>query len=172
VADLRADVACRTVFGRNNDEAPVAWAAYPRDRLRHRASLVLQCRCADIISSDLHPLAESFLAENLILNQITALQFHRCSWTLTLPEFGRFDLIIGSDLLYEPEPPQLLAGFIDRHATAIVKVIIVDPGRGNHGKFNQAMAKLGFHQKREWSDLQSIRTTMKKGHLLNYHRAS
>lgn len=135
------------------------------------ASLVLQRRCADITSTDLHPLAESFLAENLLLNQMTAFPFHRCSWSQTLPELGRFDLIIGSDLLYEPEHPQLLAGFIDRHATANVEVIIVDPGRGNHGKFNRAMVKLGFHQNKEWSDLQPIRTVMKKGHLLNYRRA-
>lgn len=32
----------------------------------------------------------------------------------TLPLLGRFDLIIGSDLIYEPEHPQLLGGFIDR----------------------------------------------------------
>ena len=136
------------------------------------ASLVLQRRNADITSTDLHPLAESFLAENLALNQMTALPFHGGSWSQTLPGLGKFDLIIGSDLLYEADHPQLLAGFIDRHANEDVEVIIIDPGRGHHGKFNQAMSKLGFCQETAWSDQQQIRETLKKGRILNYQRVA
>src|SRR5512139_2299822 len=54
------------------------------------ASLVLQRRCADITSTDLHPLAETFLAENLALNQMAALPFFHCSWTQALPLLGKF----------------------------------------------------------------------------------
>jgi len=136
------------------------------------ASLVLQRRTADITCTDLHPLTENFLAENLALNQMTALPFHRGSWAQTMPELGKFDLIIGSDLLYEPDHPQLLAGFIDRHANDNVEVIVIDPGRGNHGKFSQAMVRFGFRQERAWSDQQPIRATLKKGHLLNYQRSA
>ena len=134
------------------------------------ASLVLQRRCADITSTDLHPLAETFLKHNLALNQMAALPFFHCSWTHALPLLGKFDLIIGSDLLYEPEHPQLLAGFIDRHANEKVEVIIIDPGRGHHGKFNQAMVKLGYRQETVWSDQQPIRVALKKGRILNYQR--
>lgn len=136
------------------------------------ASLVLQRRNADITSTDLHPLTESFLAENLALNQMTDLPFHCGSWSQTLPGLGKFDLIIGSDLLYEAEHPQLLAGFINRHANDNAEVIIIDPGRGHHGKFNQAMSKHGFCQETAWSDQQQIRATLKKGRILNYQRVA
>jgi hypothetical protein len=56
------------------------------------------------------------------------------------------------------------------HANADVEVIIIDPGRGNHGKFNQAMVKLGLLQKSDWSEQQPNRTVLKKGHVLNYQR--
>lgn len=115
-----------------------------------------------------------FLAEAMTTFQLHGRRILEigCGIGLASLVLGRFDLIIGNDLLYEPEHPQLLAGFIDRHATTNVEVIIVDPGRGNHGKFNQAMVKLGFHQTKTWSELQSIRTVMKKGHLLNFQRAA
>ena len=57
---------------------------------------------------------------------------------------GRFDLIIGSDLLYERDHSLALAGFIGRHANASAEVWIVDPDRGNRGPFNRSMAGLGF----------------------------
>ena len=98
------------------------------------------------------------------------LPFHFGCWSQTLTPMGRFDLIIGSDLLYEPEHPELLAGFIDRHANEQVEVIIVDPGRGNHGKFNRAMDDLGYRHETEWSALQPVRESLKKGRILNYQR--
>ena len=52
------------------------------------------------------------------------------------------------------------------------EVIIIDPGRGHHGKFNQAMSKHGFCQETAWSDQQQIRATLKKGRILNYQRVA
>jgi len=134
------------------------------------ASLVLHRAGADITSTDLHPLSEEFLQQNIALNDMTPLPFHFGSWEETRLPSQRFDLIIGSDLLYEPEHPALLAGFIDRHAEDQVEVIIVDPGRGHHGRFNRAMDALGYLHETEWSEQQPIRETLKKGRVLNYRR--
>jgi len=136
------------------------------------ASLVLQRRGADITSTDLHPLAGEFLHHNLALNDLLPLPFHPGAWSERLPPLGRFDLIIGSDLLYEPDHPALLAGFIDRHARERAEVIIVDPGRGMHGKFSRAMTALGYHREHGWSEQQRVRESLRRGHLLNYHRAT
>lgn len=134
------------------------------------ASLVLHQRGGDITSTDLHPLAEAFLKENITLNEMLPLPFHSGSWEETELPLEKFDLIIGSDLLYEPEHPEMLAGFIDRHANEQVEVIIVDPGRGNHGRFNRAMAELGFDHESDMSHHREIRRSLKKGRVLNYHR--
>ncbi len=134
------------------------------------ASLVLQKSGADITSTDLHPLTETFLEKNLALNAMAPLPYYVGSWEETELELERFDLIIGSDLLYEAEHPSLLAAFIDRHAAERAEVIIVDPGRGHHGRFNRAMDGRGFRRETGWSNRQPIRDTLAKGHLLNFHR--
>ena len=57
---------------------------------------------------------------------------------------GQFDLIIGSDLLYEQSLIAPLAAFIHRHARDICEVVIVDPGREHRGRFCRSMASHGF----------------------------
>ena len=57
---------------------------------------------------------------------------------------GEFDLIIGSDVLYEHEHAEQLAGFIDDHAKLHCEVIIVDPGRRQQGRFRKRMAQRGY----------------------------
>ena len=57
---------------------------------------------------------------------------------------GRFDVIMGSDVLYERDEIGHLPKFIDRHAKTHVEVLIVDPNRGNRTAFNRRMAHDGF----------------------------
>jgi predicted nicotinamide N-methyase len=108
------------------------------------ASLVLKQRRADITATDHHPQAAAFLARNLALNALCPIPFVRAGWHEDAPELGTFDLVIGSDLLYESMSVDLLSSFIERHARASCTVIIVDPGRGLQGKFSRAMAAFGF----------------------------
>jgi hypothetical protein len=51
---------------------------------------------------------------------------------------GAFDLIIGSDLLYERDAGGLLAAFIGRHASPAGEVWIVDPDRGKPPRLQPA----------------------------------
>jgi len=57
---------------------------------------------------------------------------------------GTFDLIVGSDILYERDEQGTLADFINLHAAPSVEVWVVDPNRGNRSHFNRNMAALGF----------------------------
>ena len=99
------------------------------------ASLVIHRRQGDITVSDCHPLSESFLNENLLLNNLGPLRYRTGNWEIPNPDLGRFDLLIGSDILYERQQPAQLAAFIDQHATLAAHVIIVDPDRGNRPGF-------------------------------------
>ncbi len=111
------------------------------------ASHVLNSRQADITATDYHPEVESFLFENVRLNTGKAIPYVRTGWTDTLSELGAFDLIIGSDLLYETEHSTQLAEFIHQHAKPVCEVIMIDPGRGHHARFSKKMVELGYSHK-------------------------
>jgi predicted nicotinamide N-methyase len=116
------------------------------------ASLVCHRRGAEVTASDIHPLAGAFLLENLRLNELAPMRYCHGDWgaQATPPERGaprvqgRFDLIIGSDVLYERDDGGALAAFIERHALPACEVWIVDPNRGNRSAFTRALAALGF----------------------------
>lgn len=108
------------------------------------ASLVVHRRAGNMTVSDWHPLSQAFLKENLLLNKLGPLKYHTGNWEVNNPELGRFDLIIGSDVLYERQQPGQLAGFIDRHTAPSAQIIIVDPDRGNRVCFCREMVGLGY----------------------------
>jgi predicted nicotinamide N-methyase len=147
------------------------------------ASLVGHRAGADISASDCHPLAAAFLLENIRLNELAPLKYRHGDWAE--PPFqraaggtrqrrivrGRFDLIIGSDVLYERDDRALLAGFIGRHTMPTADIWIVDPDRGNRVAFNRQMAVLGFVlQEQRLDHAETTETRAYKGRLLAYRR--
>lgn len=109
------------------------------------ASLVMQRRGADVTASDYHPIAEDFMQQNAALNHLLPLNFSVSDWAnVDDAALGMFDLMIGSDILYEPNHAVLLSKFIDRHAQNPVTVIIIDPDRRQQREFSIAMQALGF----------------------------
>ncbi|MEY4564666.1 MAG: hypothetical protein RLZZ618_3943 [Pseudomonadota bacterium] len=123
------------------------------------ASLVGHRRGADITASDCHPLAESFLRANLLLNGLPPMKYRHGHWRaagsprpahLGLNDVkGRYGLVIGSDLLYERDEGCTLATFIDDHLLPAGEVWIVDPDRGNRPGFNRCMSARGFTLREE-----------------------
>jgi predicted nicotinamide N-methyase len=103
------------------------------------SSLILQRRGADILASDHHPLALSFLRQNAALNGLGEPRYIDLPWASSRPALGRFDLIIGSDVLYERDHVALLASLIKRHATPEAEIVLADPGRGHSAAFLKAM---------------------------------
>ncbi len=143
------------------------------------ASLAAHRAGADITASDHHPLAGVFLARNLRLNGLPPMPYRHGPWIDAEPEAalneqtltGRFDLIIGSDVLYERDEQATLAGFIGRHAQPAAAVWIVDPDRGNRPAFNRQMADAGFALREQRLDEPASAGRDKfKGRLLVYTR--
>jgi predicted nicotinamide N-methyase len=108
------------------------------------ASLLLNRRGADITATDYHPNAEAFMQENTRLNHDRQIPFVRTAWGDELTNLGEFDLIIGSDLLYEHEQAELLSHFVDQHAKQKCMMLIVDPGRRHHQRFSRIMIERGY----------------------------
>jgi len=111
------------------------------------ASLVLNHREADITATDLHPEAGRFLAKNATLNGGRHIPFVRTGWDdedAVDDDLGTFDLIIGSDLLYERGHADALSGFISRHGRGHCEVLLLDPRRGNVARFRQRVVAQGY----------------------------
>ncbi len=144
------------------------------------ASLVGHRRGADMTASDCHPLAAEFLRINLQLNGLPPMKYRHGAWDGVL-EGGaaqeaviqRYELIIGSDVLYDRDAATALAGFIGRHASdsGASEVWIVDPERGNRPAFTRLMAAQGYAL--EQTRLDTPATPIKpayRGRLLRYRR--
>jgi predicted nicotinamide N-methyase len=155
------------------------------------ASLVGHRRGADVTASDCHPLTAMFLAENLRLNGMTAMKYRQgqwgeltsvrtqplATWSTRLPDDGTvsvsgvFDLIMGSDVLYERDDSGMLANFINTHAAPGAQVWIVDPHRGNRPAFTRHMTGHGFELLEERIDrAATLSQAAYRGRLLIYGR--
>lgn len=111
-------------------------------------SLVLNHFLADITATDYHPEAELFLRHNVSINNGRDIPFVRTDWSDRKNQLGEFDLIVGSDLLYEAGHGKLLSTFIEQHSKSHCEVVLVDPGRGHHAKFSKKMIALGYSHRK------------------------
>ena len=107
-----------------------------------------------ITASDRHPLARVFLEDNASINNVSTIKYRHGQWgregDVCLNDTGAellsacYDLILGSDLLYDRSAPAELADFIDDHANPEAEVWIIDPNRGHRPAFVRHMATYGF----------------------------
>lgn len=149
------------------------------------ASLVAHRRGANITASDHHPLAGDFMAHNTALNTLSPLPYRHGDWAAEQLEHaansdgdrtlvnGRFDLIVGADLLYDRDASSQLAPFIAAHAQPSAEVWIIDPDRGNRSAFHRGMDAAGFQRREERLDrVESAAHAAYKGRLLTYWRGT
>lgn len=135
----------------------------------------------DMTASDCHPLVPRFLRANLRLNALAPMQYRHGAWDAPEPVTeaghsttlrGRYDLLIGSDLLYDRDASMVLAAFMDRHASDRAEIWVVDPDRGNRSVFLRQMNALGFAASQERLDNPaSASGPAYKGRLLRFLRA-
>ncbi len=146
------------------------------------ASMTCHRRGSQVTASDCHPLAGDFLRRNLLLNHLTPLPYRHGDWGV-LPEAdlapqcaqgprlqGRYELIIGSDVLYERDEAGVLPQFIARHAAAVGEVLIVDPNRGNRAHFQRHMQALGYRLEETLLRETLVNGDIYRGRLLHYRR--
>lgn len=134
------------------------------------SSLLLNKQCADITATDHHPEVQKFLQRNVSLNEGKAIAFERVDWNSKSDNLGLFDLIIGSDLLYEENHIESLANFIQKHSNPVCEVIIVDPGRGRKNKLISRMAAFGFTATQLKPSHTDYLSKEFKGHIIKFER--
>ena len=113
------------------------------------ASLVLAKRGANITATDRHPSVATFLAHNAALNDLAPIPFVRSDWLQQDDELGRFDLIIGSDVLHDRDQALPLSRFVLDHAEPRNETILVDPGRGQANAFARHLEAEGYTTERQ-----------------------
>jgi len=136
------------------------------------SSLMLNQKNADITATDYHPEAKRFLLENIMLNKGKNIPFFRTGWADTNIDLGKFDVVIGSDLLYETEHIDLLSNFIHQHTQPKCEVIIVDPGRAQHARFSKKMIRLGYSHSQSKPENVEYLAQPFKGQILRYQRGN
>jgi len=136
------------------------------------ASLVLQRRGADVVATDVHPLAEVFLAYNAALNALPAVNYRHVRWDEPLPALGRFDAIVASDVLYERGHAELIAGLVERHALPDAEMLVTDPGRGNSARFSRLLSEQGFVMDELRCPMSDADPPPHRGRLLHFRRGT
>lgn len=133
-------------------------------------SIVLHRTGVDITASDYHPQTRSFLDRNIVGNGLPPIKYQAGNWETENPELGKFDVVIGSDILYQPAHAQQVSRFIDRHSNDGAQVVIGDPGRENRALFTKCMIALGYSHHFVNFNEQVGQKTQCKGRILHYQR--
>lgn len=98
---------------------------------------------AAVTASDFHPDNEAFFLSNAQLNGLDDIVYQRLDWRQ--PELAQpYELLIGSDLIYEKQMIAPLASCASRLCAPGGTFILADPGRGNLQQAANAMEQQGF----------------------------
>ena len=91
-------------------------------------------------------------------------------WLTADIALGRFDLIIGSDVLYEHRHVAQLAALLDRHARAGAEIVIADPGRGFGNPLSLALRAQDYRVDEMRCAFEDTERAPYRGRLLHYRR--
>ncbi len=139
--------------------AAVGLAAYLQDgKISVQGQRVLEIGCglalpsllcsrlgAFVETMDHHPDVAALISRNCQRNRLPALPFHLTSFQNTKTILGPFDVIIGSDILYDPQSYPRLEQFIVQQAAQRCRIIIADPGRYAASKFGTLLKQKGLY---------------------------
>ena len=97
---------------------------------------------ATVTASDFHPDVRPWCETNAAANHVP-LTFQACDW-ISPPAWEAFDVVIGSDLIYEQRHIPALVSCISTCCAAKGQAIIADPGRDGLAHFTAAMQSCGW----------------------------
>jgi 2-polyprenyl-3-methyl-5-hydroxy-6-metoxy-1,4-benzoquinol methylase len=106
-------------------------------------SLMLSEQGEDITASDGNPYTLKFLEMNSIQNSLKMPKFLLIDWTRDQTKL-KYDLIVGSDIIYERTHPLELALFLSETLSLEGQIILCDPNRSLFQKLKSSMAINGF----------------------------
>lgn len=98
---------------------------------------------ASVLLTDVNPDAVAFALHNARRNGCLNVRAQRLSWLFPALE-GTFDLILGADVIYDPDHFEPIARLIERHLVPKGRAIFAEPRRDVACDFFDAMRESGF----------------------------
>lgn len=111
-------------------------------------SLVATHLGGDVLASDYHPDVEEYYLRNARHSSLNC-KYTRLNWREDKEDIGRFDLVMGSDVLYENKNAIDVAKGLTRFMKPGGKILLSDPGRNYLQPFLEAMKTQGFTEESE-----------------------
>lgn len=113
-------------------------------------SLVAAKLGARVTATDLHPDVPAFLARNLAHNDLAprAIEYHELDWR-AVELASEFELVIGSDILYEAGHPLPVARALAARVAPGGRILLADPARAYLQACLDELRRLGWRAREE-----------------------
>lgn len=108
-------------------------------------SLVASHLGGKVLATDFHPDVEEYFQRNCRHSNVVC-EYQRLNWREDKTDVGLFDIVMGSDVLYESKHPKEVALGLIRFVKPGGKIILTDPGRAYLQQFLNAMNDLGHKE--------------------------
>lgn len=117
-------------------------------------SMVAKNLGANVLATDFHPDVAFYLERNCRHSSLTV-KYQRYNWRDPAEDVGKFDVVMGSDVLYESKHPGEVAAALIKLMKPGGEILLADPGRNYLKPFIAAMVGAGFN-----FDVESRRITV------------
>lgn len=129
-------------------------------------SFIVTRKGGEVVATDFHADVPLFLELNQKRNNVF-FPYKVMNWRdevqRTRTDFGLFDLVIGSDILYESQHPLEVARALIAFLRPGGKIILSDPGRAYVQKFITSMNELGYKENLSTQVVEAAHTPKNKG---------
>jgi len=116
-------------------------------------SLVATHLGGKVLATDFHPDVEEYFLRNCLHSSL-ACEYLRLNWRENQQDIGLFDIVMGSDVLYESKHPCEVAKGLIRFLKPGGKIVLCDPGRNYLQPFLEAMKIEGYSEQSEFITVQ------------------
>lgn len=106
-------------------------------------SMVASFLGGEVLATDFHPDVEEFFLRNC-RHSVVRCSYERMNWREENHYEGSFDVVLGSDILYESKHPQEVAKALSRFLRPNGLIILADPGRSYVNMFLEASCEIGL----------------------------
>lgn len=111
-------------------------------------SLVATHLGANVLATDFHPDVEEYFQRNCRHSNMTC-DYQRLNWREDKKDIGLFDIVMGSDVLYESKHASEVVKGLIRFLKPGGKILLSDPGRNYLQPFLEAMKIHGYEEESE-----------------------
>ncbi len=108
-------------------------------------SIVASHLGAEVLATDFHPQVQEYFLRNC-RHSVVDCHYQRLNWRQDKTDVGQYDIVMGSDVLYESKHPREVALGLIRFLKPQGKILLSDPGRAYLQTFIHAMNQEGYKE--------------------------